>query len=69
MAGAPPRPTVYTELEEFEEAIARLHQAEEALRILRLRGQTVEDVSEAQFALIHVRETLAMLREWRNRKA
>jgi hypothetical protein len=69
MSGAAPRPIEYADLEEFENVIARLLQVDEALYILRLRAQTPEDVSEAQFARDHVWESLEMLRAWRNRKA
>ena len=68
MAGAPPQPSAYADLWELEDSIARLDGAAEALRILRLRAQTVDDVAEAQYALRRVEATLDLLREWRNRK-
>lgn len=65
---ASPALSAYTDVQELEDAIARLDDAAEGLWILRHRARTIEDVAEAHRCLEHVIATLELLREWRNRK-
>lgn len=67
MAASPPL-SAYTDVQELEDALARLDDVAEGLRILRHRARTIEDVREAQYCLEHVERTLETLRDWRNRK-
>ena len=68
MAGAPPQLSAYADVQELEDAIARLDNVAEGLRIILRRTPNVDDAAEALIGLRRVEATLDLLREWRGRK-